>query len=83
MRTTLTLEDDVSVMLKKIQHELHMPFKQLINASLREGLAKLSSHKTKPRKRFETQTVSAGGCFLPNLDNTSEILAIVEGESYK
>ncbi|MEI6805765.1 MAG: hypothetical protein WCK49_04575 [Myxococcaceae bacterium] len=83
MRTTLTLEDDVSIMLKKIQHELHMPFKQLINASLREGLSRFSARKTKPHKRFETQSVSVGECFLSNLDNISEILAITEGESYK
>lgn len=83
MRTTLTLEDDVSVMLKKVQHELHMPFKQLINASLREGLSRFTSSRTKPRKRFETQSVSVGECFISNLDNISEILAITEGESYR
>lgn len=83
MRTTLTLEDDVSVMLRKAQHDLHIPFKQLINASLREGLSRFTVNKTKARKRFETQSVSVGECFVANLDNTSEILAIIEGESYK
>lgn len=82
MRTTLTLEDDVSVMLKKVQHELHMPFKKLINDSLRAGLSHFIT-KPKPRKRFETQSVSVGECFISNLDNISEVLAITEGESYK
>ncbi len=83
MRTTLTLEDDVTVMLKKVQHELHLPFKKLINDSIREGLSRFTAHKSKPRKRFETQSVSVGECFVHNLDNISEVLAITEGESYK
>jgi hypothetical protein len=36
-----------------------------------------------PRKRFRTKVHSCGKCYLPNLDNTAEVLAIAEGEWHK
>jgi hypothetical protein len=51
-------------------------------AALREGLA----HVVKPpvtRKKFYTTVHSCGRCYLPNLDNTAEVLVIAEREQFK
>jgi hypothetical protein len=36
-----------------------------------------------PRKKFRTAVHFCGQCYLPNLDNTAEVLAAVEGERFK
>ena len=40
MRTTLTLDDDIARILKRRARELDRPFKEVVNATLRNGLAK-------------------------------------------
>ena len=35
------------------------------------------------RKKFRTTVHSSGRCYLPNLDGTTEVLAIAEGEQFK
>ena len=39
MRTTLTLEPDVARMLKDAVHRTRRPFKEVLNAAVRAGLA--------------------------------------------
>ena len=53
-----------------------------VAALLRKGFARLVK-PTPPRKRFQTTVHDAGRCYLPNLDNPAEVLAIAEGEWYK
>lgn len=36
-----------------------------------------------PRKKFRTAVHSSGQCYLPSLDNTTEVLAVAEGERFK
>jgi hypothetical protein len=36
-----------------------------------------------PRKKFRTAVHSCGKCYLPDLNNTAEVLAAVEGEWFK
>jgi len=36
-----------------------------------------------PRKKFRTGSHFCGQCYLPNLDNTAEVLAAAEGEWFK
>jgi hypothetical protein len=36
-----------------------------------------------PRKKFRTAAISCGKCYVSNLDNTAEVLAAAEGESFK
>ena len=55
---------------------------EVLYAALREGLAQL----VKPpatRKKFHTTVHSSGRCYLPNLDNTAEVLVIAEREQFK
>ena len=82
MRTTLTLDDDVAVLLDQLQKERDTTFRQIVNEALREGLERMR-HPVTPKRPFRTQPVALGKCYFPNLDNTWEVLADTEGESYK
>jgi hypothetical protein len=82
MRTTLTLDDDVAAMLRRIQKKTDATFKDVVNEALRQGLERMS-HPAGAKPRFVTRAVDLGRCYFPNLDNTWEVLAEAEGESYK
>jgi hypothetical protein len=82
MRTTLTIDDDVAVMLDRLQKAKRLSLKAAINQVLRVGLQQLKS-KPAERPRFETKILSSSPCLLDNVDNTAEVLAIAEGEAYK
>ena len=49
-----------------------------INTSLKELAFML--RVPAPRKKFRTAVHSCGRCYLPNLDNTAEVLEMAEGE---
>ncbi|HHO54755.1 MAG TPA: hypothetical protein ENK21_00030 [Trueperaceae bacterium] len=76
----MTLDDDVAVMLKNYQEEKQLSFKEAVNSSLRTGLSQ--SLIKKPRKKFVQKTYKTGKAKI-NLDNISEVLAIIEGEDYR
>jgi hypothetical protein len=76
MRTTLSLDDDVAVLLEQMRKARDTTFKQLVNDALREGLTRLSSPSETPA--FRTQPVDLGNCYCPNLDNVWEVLDEVE-----
>ena len=82
MRTTLTIDDDIAVMLERLQKAKQLSLKVAVNQVLRVGLQQL---ETKPlaRPRFETKILSSSPCLLDNVDNIAEVLAIAEGEAYK
>jgi hypothetical protein len=72
MRTTLSLDDDVAALLEQVRKATDATFKDVVNAALREGLARLSSPaESQP---FHTQPVDLGNCYCPNLDNVWEVL---------
>ena len=59
MRTTLTLEDQLAKALKNAAHRTGKPFKQVVNDTLRAGLAAAQvSAKARP---YRLKTVSLGG----------------------
>ena len=64
MRTTVTIDPDVEILLKKALRERDLSFKQLLNDSLRRALADPSHEK---RASFEPLTFSMG---LPLVDLT-------------
>ncbi len=81
MRTTLTLDDDVAVLLERVRQTESLTLKDAVNQALRRGLHEMAS---KPeRQPFRTRTASLGRCLIGNLDNIGEVLAIAEGEDYK
>lgn len=64
MRTTLTLEDDVTAMLRHLAQERKLSFKEAVNTALREGL--LSLEKPPQQEAYRTKPRSMG--VLPGVD---------------
>ena len=81
MRTTITLDDDVALMLEKLQKEEQKPFKQVVNEVLRKGLVERKPEITQ-KAQYSTPELHAGQCKYPDLDNVAEILAVAEREDY-
>ncbi len=82
MRTTLTLDPDVAARLKRLRQRRDMPFKDVVNAALREGLRAMEE-KPKPKRKSWTKPLSLGGSLIGPLDNIAEVLAIAEGDAFK
>lgn len=80
MRTTLTLDPDVSAKARKGAAKLGKPFKEVVNSALRIGLdeilkpAAARAYKTKPRPMGLRDGYS--------YDNIAELLAQAEGEGH-
>ena len=82
MRTTISLDDDVAAQLERVREASGSTLKEVVNSALREGLVKLSAPPARP-KRSRTKALDCGKCYLPNLDNVSEVLAAAEEEAFK
>jgi len=82
MRTTLTLDKDVAMMLKRLRKDRDDSMKDLVNEALRTGLKQIAA-PPKRRKPFSTAAVDLGRCLLGNVDNVAEVLAVAGGESFK
>jgi len=78
MRTTLTLDEDVSQRVKELAAKNKKPFRVVINDALRKGLDQME----KPLKRhpYRTHPHKMGLREGYSLDNIQELLADVEGE---
>ena len=82
MRTTLTLDEDVAVQLKRIQAKEKKSLKQLVNEALRLGLQRMT--KSDPvSKRYRTRSVDLGRCSFGSVDDVAEVLAVAEGETFR
>jgi hypothetical protein len=81
MRTTLTLDDDISAMLESLQKSENKSFKQLVNDVLRLGLMQVRN--TARRETVYSTPVFNSKALYPDLDNISDILALAEKEDYK
>jgi hypothetical protein len=81
MRTTLTLDDDVAVLLRRAQARSKKPLKVVVNEALRRGLSPGTGHKR--RAPYRTPGVDVGRCLIGSLDNIAEVLAVAEGETFK
>ena len=65
MRTTLTLDDDIAMTLKERALHARKTFKEVLNQTLRAGLA---AGEAAPRtKRYRLKPASLGGV-LPGID---------------
>ena len=82
MRTTLTLDDDVAVLLEKTRRAKGVSFKQIANEALRAGLSQLTTSGQR-RPRFKTRHADLGRCLIGSLDDVSEALATGEGEAFR
>lgn len=82
MRTTLTLEDDVAALLERVQKSRKMGLKETINEALRNGFKQMLT-PPQAAKPFKTKGVDLGRCLIGNIDDTSEALALAEGEGFR
>jgi hypothetical protein len=82
MRTTLTLDDDVAALLDRVRKARKLSLKQAVNEALRQGLTEMAT-PVQRKKAYRTRSVSLGRCFIGNLDDVSEALAIAEGEDFR
>ena len=82
MRTTLTLDDDVTALLERIGKSRKLSFKAVVNEALRQGLKEMTT-PPKRSKPYKTKTVSLGRFLSGSLDDISEVLAVAEGEDFK
>jgi hypothetical protein len=82
VRTTLTLDDDVAVQIERLRRRRNASLKEIVNETLRRGLRDAELPR-KTRKPFRTRAIDAGDPLLPNVDNVSEVLALLDGEGFK
>jgi hypothetical protein len=78
----IILDEDVTDRLERLRQERNVSFAEAVNEALRQGLAQLQPRRRSPRPLFHTETVSLGGCLLPNLDSIAEALTLAEGEDF-
>ena len=64
MRATLAIDDDPAGLLKRRARELGLPFKDVVNRTLRAGLGE----QAKPRRRTAPKTISHAFGFRPGID---------------
>lgn len=76
MRTTLTLDPDVADRLRALARERRLPFKQVVNAVLRRGLADPGSEQ----RVFTIEPRALGLRPGVDLDKASELAARLEDE---
>jgi hypothetical protein len=79
MRTTLTIDDDVAVMLEQLRKKRGAGLKELVNEALRRGLRALEI-RPKPRRRYRTRSVDLGRVRIASIDNIAEVSGGAEGE---
>jgi len=82
MRTTLSLDDDVAAKLKRESQRTGLPFREIVNETLRRGLE--SRRATARRQAFKVTARDLGN-FKPalSLDNVAELIEQVEGPLYR
>src|SRR5947208_283447 len=80
MRTTLTIDDDLAGLLKRRARELGLPFKEVVNRTLRAGLGE----QAKLRRRSVPKVFSHSFGFKPgiDLDKLNQLVDELEAESY-
>jgi hypothetical protein len=82
MRTTLTLDDDVAAKLKAESRRAGRPFREIVNETLRRGLA--SRRTTAQRPAFKVIARDLGD-LKPGLclDNVAELIEQLEGPLHR
>lgn len=82
MRTTLTLEPDVSARLERLRTQSDRTFKEVVNEALRRGLDEVERGSRRPAEPYRSRAWNLGRLRVPSLDDVSEALAQAEGEDF-
>ena len=80
MRTTLTLDDDVVILVERARRKQGRGLREIINEALRRGLPRLAADVGQPSQPYKTPSVSAGRCYVDSIDDVAAVLAMGEGE---
>ena len=85
MRTTLTLDEDIAIQIRRRIAETGESFKAAINGLLRSALGSHSLATAKPlsRKRLSTPVFKGGKLLIGDIASTAELLSLAEGENFK
>lgn len=80
MRTTLTLDDDLAGLLKRRAQELGIPFREVVNRTIRAGLGQAAAN----RPRSAPKVISHSFGFRPgiDLDKLGQLLDELEVEAF-
>ena len=79
MRTTLTLDDNLLITLKKKAAEKDIPFKTLVNQALQRGLEDMET-AAEPEQKYRTPVRSLGLKSGYDLDKIGQIADEMEDE---
>jgi hypothetical protein len=81
VRTTLTLDEDVAAKLKALARRSGLPFKDVVNETLRRGLVTARPARREP---FRIRARSLGG-LRPGLqiDNIGALIESAEGRRHR
>jgi hypothetical protein len=80
MRTTLSLDEDVAVELRRIQQKSRLTWKEVVNTALRAGVGALEENERHRPPSVRTKSVRLG---TPKLDiaNVHDALSLAEGDA--
>jgi hypothetical protein len=80
MRTTLTIDDDLAGLLKRRARELGLPFRDVVNRTLRAGLGEAAKQRRHPAPK----TIPHAFGFRPgiDLDKLNQLADELEAEAY-
>jgi hypothetical protein len=81
MRTTVTIDDDLVVLLEKKRRNTGATFNDVLNEALRDGLLHDVPAQQRSRERLRTKPLPLGEPLLDDLTDTGEVLAYLDGES--
>lgn len=83
MRTTLTLEDDVSGRLLELQKKQGISLKEAVNQTLRIGLERQLTKPAPKRDAFKVTPKKLGVRSELNYDDIGALIERIEGERAK
>jgi hypothetical protein len=81
MRTTIVIDEDVSIEIERMADREKRTKKDIINDLLRKGLSNRTEKKQTALSL--TNPFELGRCRYQNIDNISEVLSAAEAEDYK
>lgn len=81
MRTTVTIDDDLAVLLEKKRRETGATFKDVLNEALRDGLLHDVPAQQRSREHFRTKPLPLGEPLLDDLTDSGGVLAYLDGDS--
>jgi hypothetical protein len=83
MRTTLTLEDDVAVLVTGVRKTGRGSLKDIVNEALRRGLREMVQPADEQEELYRTPAVDLGRCLIGNVDDVSEHMTTSSPSSSK